>query len=77
MVTTVEQIAEQAMSLPTESRAKLVELLMESLAAEDLGKIDRLWVDAAKRRRDEIRDGTVDTIPGEEALRMVRDAVLR
>ena len=50
---------------------------MESLAAEDLGKIDRLWVDAAKRRRDEIRDGTVDTIPGEEALRMVRDAVLR
>ena len=77
MATTVEQLAEQAMNLPTESRAKLADLLVESLDADDLGHIDRLWVTEAKRRRDEVRSGRVEAIPGGEALRKVRDAVRR
>ena len=77
MATTVEQLAEQAMNLPTESRARLADLLVESLNTEELGHIGRLWVAEAKRRRDEVRNGRVETIPGDEALQKVRDVVRR
>ncbi|HMH41987.1 MAG TPA: addiction module protein [Pyrinomonadaceae bacterium] len=77
MSTTVEQLAEQAMTLPGESRARLADLLVESLDADALTDIDRLWLAEAKRRRDEVRSGEVKTIPGDEALRRVRDSVRR
>lgn len=77
MATTVEQLAEQAMILPIESRARLADLLVESLDADELGHIDRLWVTEAKHRRDEVRSGRVEAVPGEEALQKVRDAVRR
>jgi len=77
MSTTVEQLAEQAMALPGESRARLADLLVESLDADALTNIDRLWLSEAKRRRDEVRSGKVKTIPGEEALRSVRDSLRR
>jgi hypothetical protein len=75
MATTVEQLAEQAMALPTEARARLADLLVNSLDGADLGQIEELWITEAKRRRDEVRSGTVDTIPGEEALQEVRNSL--
>ena len=77
MSTTVEQLAEQAMNLPAESRAKLADLLVESLDADELGRIEQMWVMEAKRRRDEIRSGKVKAIPGDEGLRKVRDTLKR
>ena len=73
MATTVEQLAKQAMSLPSESRARLADLLVESLEGEDFGQIERLWIAEAKRRREEVRDGTVEPIDGKPALHAVRD----
>ena len=67
----------QAMSLPGESRARLADILVESLDKEALTQIDRLWLSEAKRRRDEVRSGKVKTIPGDEALRSVRDSLRR
>ena len=75
MSTTVEKLVEQAMALPSESRARLADLLVDSLNGEELGEIDRLWAAEAKRRRDEVRSGQVETIPGEEALRKVRESL--
>jgi len=77
MATTVERLVEQALKLPSESRARLADILVESLDADELGRIDRLWAVEAKRRRDEVRTGTVKTVPGEQARRRVRDAVRR
>lgn len=77
MATTVEQLAEQAMTLSSESRAQLADLLVESLDGEALGRIEQLWITEAKRRRDEVREGKVETIPGGEGLRQVRDSVRR
>jgi hypothetical protein len=51
MATTLEQLAEQAMKLPSESRARLADLLVE-----------QQWITEPKRRRDEVRDGRVETI---------------
>ena len=77
MGTIEEELAEQAMNLPSESRARLADLLVESLDADQLGPIDRLWVAEAKRRRDEVRDKRVQTVSGEEVLRKVRDVLPR
>jgi hypothetical protein len=77
MSTTVEQLAEQAMNLPGDARARLADLLVESLDGDALTHIDRLWLSEAKRRRDEVRAGKVKTIPGEEALLSVRDSLRR
>jgi len=77
MSTTVEQLAEQAMNLPAESRAKLADLLVESLDAVELGRIEQMWVTEAKRRRDEIRSGKVKSIPGDVGLQKVRDTLKR
>lgn len=75
MATTWEQLAEQAMALSSESRARLADRLVESLDVEELGPIDRLWAAEAKRRRDDVRTGRVQTINGEDALRKVRDSL--
>lgn len=75
MGTTWEQLAEQAMTLPSESRARLADRLVESLDVDEPGPVDRLWMFEAKRRRDEVRTGQVQPINGEDALRQVRDSL--
>lgn len=65
------------MNLPSESRAKLADLLVESLDADELGRIEQMWVMEAKRRRDEVRSGKVKSIPGDVGLRQVRDTLKR
>jgi Putative addiction module component len=75
MGATVEQLVEQALALPGESRARLADLLVESLEGDDLGRIEQLWIAEAKRRRDEVREGKIGTIEGDEALRRVRDSL--
>ncbi len=75
METTVEQLVSQAMTLPGELRARLAELLIESLDTDDFGAIERAWNLEAKRRRDEVRAGKVEPIPGDEALQDVRNSI--
>ena len=75
MAATWEQLAEQAMTLPSESRARLADRLVESLDDDELGAFEQLWVSEAKRRRDEVRTGQVQPIDGEEALRKVRESL--
>jgi len=75
MATTFQQLAEQAMGLPSEARAQLADLLVESLDGDELGRVEQLWLAEAKQRRDEVRSRSVNTIPGEEALRKVRESL--
>jgi putative addiction module component (TIGR02574 family) len=77
MATSVERLAEQALKLPSESRARLADLLVESLDADELGRIDQLWTAEAKRRRDEVRTGRIKTVPGGQARRRMRDLLKR
>jgi Putative addiction module component len=68
----IEQLTEELLSLPSASRALLADKLVESLEFDTDLAIQSLWVTEAKRRRDEVRDGAVQIIPGEEALAQVR-----
>ena len=77
MSMTVEQIAEEALALPSEARALLADRLVESLDPAEDGYLRKLWAAEALRRRDEVRSGRVQTIPSDEALARVRRAVAR
>ena len=68
----VEKVMKEALSLPSALRAWLAEKLVESLEYDIDGTLQTLWVAEAKKRRDEIRRGLVQPIPGEEALAQVR-----
>ncbi|RFC40437.1 MAG: putative addiction module component [Candidatus Nitrotoga sp. CP45] len=77
MSLSIEQIAEEALSLPSEARALLADRLVESLDPLEDGYIRQLWVAEARARRDNVRTGLVKTIPGLEALDHVRKSVSR
>ena len=77
MLMTVEQIAEEALALPSEARALLADRLVESLDPAEDGLIRQIWMREARRRIDEVRSGKVETIPGEEAFAQVRQAIAR
>jgi len=62
----IEQLTEELLSLSSASRALLADKLVESLEFDTDAPIQALRVTEAKRRRDEIRDGFVQTIPGDD-----------
>jgi hypothetical protein len=68
----VEQVMKEALSLPSAWRAWLAEKLVESLEFDVDENLQTLWLSEAKKRRDEIRSGIVQSIPGEEGLARVR-----
>lgn len=72
MAITVEQLTEAVLLLPSEARALLADRLVESLDPAQDREIQALWVAEAMRRRDEVRNGKVAPIAGDEALNRVR-----
>jgi putative addiction module component (TIGR02574 family) len=72
---TIDEIAKEALALPSEDRALLADRLVESLDAAEVNRVDMLWAAEARRRRDEVREGRVQPIPGDEALARVRRSI--
>lgn len=70
MATSVEDIAAQALNLPPEDRAKMIERLLASF--EPKSAAQAAWLDLARARREEVRVGKVAMVPGDEALARVR-----
>ena len=70
MSTPVEDLAAQALSLPAEDRAKLVERLIASF--EPKSPAQAAWLELASIRRDDVRAGKVAMVPGDDALMRVR-----
>ena len=66
----IEQLTQEALSLPQDMRLQLVESLLNSLEVDE--SIQSEWLAEAKKRNNEIRNGLVQPIPGEEALAQVR-----
>ena len=77
MTLTKDQLLEQMMRLPAVLRAELAEELVASLDGEEGEEIRKMWAKEAVRRRDELRNGKVQAIAGEEVLAEVRRAVGR
>lgn len=75
MPSTVDQVASDALGLPTHSRALLVEKLLASLSGETNPTVERAHLDAVRRRRDAVGSGQSALIDGDEALRRARAAL--
>lgn len=75
MAITVERVFEEALCLSDESRVALAERLIESVVPD---KSDfEAQVALAESRDAEMESGDVKGIPGGEALRQVREAILK
>ena len=62
-----EDLIAEAISLPVEIRAHVVDSLLKSLNPPEK-EIDQQWAAVAKGRLREIRSGTIETIPGNEVF---------
>ncbi|MEK8051342.1 addiction module protein [Ideonella sp. DXS22W] len=70
----VDELSAQAKALPAEDRARLAEELLASLDPQD-SAVDAAWDEELRRRIDEVERGTVELIPGDQALAQVRRAI--
>ena len=77
MATLEDKILDQALSLPNDRRAVLVDRLLNSLGLPADEDVDRLWAEEAERRLGEIRSGRVETIPGDQVLAEIRNRLTR
>jgi Putative addiction module component len=69
------RLTAEILSLPSASRAILADKLIESLEFDIDTSIQSAWSSEAKKRRDEVRDGSVRVIPGDDALAQVRNSI--
>ncbi|MEO6445312.1 MAG: addiction module protein [Gemmatimonadaceae bacterium] len=67
---TREALEAQLLRLPTEERAHLALVLIESLDAQP--DLDPVWLEEAQRRAEELRAGTVGSVPAATALANAR-----
>lgn len=66
----IADLEAQALNLPPEDRARLLERLIASFEPESPAQA--AWMQLARRRRDDVRAGRIQMGPGDEALARVR-----
>ena len=62
-----EDLFDEAISLPVEARTQLVDKLLQSLNPVNT-ETDKLWAKEAEKRVEEIRSGSVETVPGDQVF---------
>jgi putative addiction module component (TIGR02574 family) len=72
MSSAANKVVEEALSLPSNERASLVEKLISSLNLPVQEEIGQLWADEAERRVSQIEKGEITLIPGNEVFAKIR-----
>jgi putative addiction module component (TIGR02574 family) len=75
MRTEPAELLRDALSLPVEARAALVDSLIESLEVEVDPKAEEAWREEIHRRLQQIDNGAVRLIPWDDARRKLRDSL--
>lgn len=73
MTDLAKKFADEALLLPREDRAKLVEKLLESLNVPTQKEIDQLWAEEAEKRVREYEEGKIEASDGEQVFKEIRD----
>jgi hypothetical protein len=68
----LDDIFKDALRLPDQSKAQLVERLVGYFATHIDPDLERVHLDTVKRRKEEVRSGKVKPIKGKEALAQAR-----
>lgn len=66
------QVESSALKLPARERARIAERLIASLDDQRDPDVERLWIEEAERRLDELRSGTVKSRSAEAVFRKAR-----
>lgn len=72
MTTALAEIEERVRALSQSDKAALIRLLIGELEGAPEPDIERAWIAEAKRRHQELLDGRVKGIPGEQVFENVR-----
>jgi hypothetical protein len=72
----VNEIVKSAMSLPSNFRASIAEMLLESLDFEEDFPVSNEWMDEIEKRCKEIDERKVEIISGDEGLSQLRKKYL-
>jgi len=72
----VNEIVKSAMSRPSNFRASIAEMLLESLDFEEDFPVSNEWMDEIEKRCKEIDERKVEIISGDEGLSQLRKKYL-
>jgi putative addiction module component (TIGR02574 family) len=76
MSAAAKEVIEAALKLDPQARAEVAQELLESLEESAYGKLSPTWEDELDRRVQEIEEGRVQLIPGEQVFAEI-DALLQ
>jgi putative addiction module component (TIGR02574 family) len=65
-------IIEEAVSLPSDKRAELVDILMQSLNTTQDLSCDKLWIKEAEKRYNDLKAGSLTPVSAEEVFNSIR-----
>lgn len=74
MSLTLQELESEALRLPETARAQLAERLLQSLGDEEEEEVERVWLEEAKKRREDLRRNPASGIPAEEVFARLRTA---
>ncbi|NLY12421.1 MAG: addiction module protein [Gammaproteobacteria bacterium] len=71
----LQKIQDEALLLPKEERAQLVQRLVLSLESPSKEELRSDWLLEARRRAEELDSGSVQAVSGEDVMRKARDLI--
>jgi len=71
----LEKIEDEALHLPKEERARLIQRLVLSLESPSEEELRSDWFLEAQRRADELDNGSVQAVPGDEVMSKARTLI--
>lgn len=77
MARPLAQIQEEIRALSVTEKETLLRILWEELDGTGDPDVDAAWLEEAKRRDQEIEDGTVETIPADDVFRTLEASLKR
>jgi putative addiction module component (TIGR02574 family) len=77
VTTAAQKVLEDALALPKEERAVVMEALADSLVGIDQAEIDEAWRAEILRRVEQVRSGEVTLESWEDVRRAGREALAR
>ena len=72
MSITIEQITDEALSLPESARSHLAQTLLQSLDSAEEG-VEQAWSAEVRSRLEQVQQGTAQGRPADEVFRDIRE----
>lgn len=69
---TTKELLDEALALPIETRALIADTMLRSLNTHE-EEVEREWLDLAKKRKNELASGKVESIPVSDILSDLKD----